>query len=729
MRSGEGAPSDRGLTARGPKVGLSLMPSDDWWAANEPLFLQDMVDAVEWSVDFGFPPRTTPTWLRGLLDRFEQRGALYAHGVELSPMSAHWTWQHDEWLEALEVACRERRYRHLTEHYGFITASDFIRGTPMPLPPSRAGLDLAARSIEALREKSGRLEVGIENLAFAFSARDVESQAAFIDELLSATDAFLLLDVHNVFCQAENFGFDPVALALSYPLERVREIHVSGGSITAPEADPEGRGFRRDTHDDRAPDAVLALLEAVLDRCPKLEAVILERTDRSLFGRDEAERHREEFLRLRRLMRHRRRRTPVDEAPTQITHAFEMAPDDPTTLDGYQSLLLESLDEHEHPEDAKEALMREPRLEIYRPYIATFEPRALEIAHAMVRQWGERASDESSMRAAVLSSIGSPLQIRSLPRVEPGPGQVRIRVAAVGLCGTDVHACRGRYPVPTPIVLGHETVGVVDAVGEGVESFVIGDRVGTSWIQRACGRCAACLRGFETRCEEPRTWIENGGGLSEWTIAEATGCTILPDSLGFEEAAPLFCAGHVVMSGFKRAAAQPGERVAVVGLGGLGHLALQVAAAFGHEVVAVSDSLEKLEDARTLFGAHQVVVAKGDPGAALDRIGGADVVIATTSDMAAAGAAVSGLRHGGRLVVLGIGDGPLAIDGDELVQREAVVIGAVQGPREDLFEVLALAAEGSVRARTEAFPLMLVQRALNRLADGRVRYRAVVTME
>jgi D-arabinose 1-dehydrogenase-like Zn-dependent alcohol dehydrogenase len=197
---------------------------------------------------------------------------------------------------------------------------------------------------------------------------------------------------------------------------------------------------------------------------------------------------------------------------------------------------------------------------------------------------------------------------------------------------------------------------VIEAIGPGVERLRPGDRVGVRWIQRTCGACPACARGAETRCPSPITWIENGGGLSELVVAEASGCTTIPETLAFEQAAPLFCAGHVAMSALRRANPAPGERVAVLGLGALGHLAVQIARAEGHEVVAVTSSEEKARDARDL-GAHEAIVSTDDPGEALASLGGADVILATTSSMTDIAMMVSGLHEGGRLVVVGLGDG------------------------------------------------------------------------
>ncbi len=710
------------LRERPVRVGLSLMPTEDARLANQELFDAGEVDAIEWSVDFGWGPTAAPAWVMELVGAFAERGAAYAHGVELSPMSAVLGAEQEQWLSELARATKATRYQHLTEHYGFMTAGEFVRGTPLPLPPSRAAIGLAADRIARLCDLSG-LPVGIENLAFAYSPRDVWAQAELISELLERTGAFLLLDVHNVLCQAENFELPALSICRAYPLERAREIHFAGGAISFTRR--EGRRFRRDSHDDAAPEVLLDLTEQVLPLCPALEVVILERSDRSLFGAAEAGRHRAEFRALRSRVAALRK---LDATPTREARDSFLLADSAEALDQYQSTVLSVLERAEEPAAAKAALLAAPGLAPYGAHIESYEQPALEIAIDMVRQWASRRPREDEMVAAVLREPRSPLELRSLPIPAPGPGQVLIEACAVGLCGTDAHAWQGFFPVPMPIVLGHEIVGRVAALGEGARGLALGDRVGVSWVQRGCGQCPACARGQQQRCPEPRTWVENGGGLSQWLVAEDAGCTRLPEGLADELAAPLFCAGHVALSALKRAALAPGDRVAVLGVGGLGHLALQIAKAWGHEVLALSSSPEKLADARS-FGADAGALIHGaaDVGDALTEAGGADVVIATTSSAAQAAAAVRGLRAGGRLVLVGLSAETMAIDPLELVQREASLIGAIQGSRRELDEVLALAAQGRVRPRVESYPLALAQRALGRLVEGRVRYRAVVT--
>jgi D-arabinose 1-dehydrogenase-like Zn-dependent alcohol dehydrogenase/uncharacterized protein (UPF0276 family) len=702
-------------------VGVSLLPADDLREATAPLFEAGLVEAVEWNLDFGWGPDGIPPWIESILDAFEARAALFAHGVELSPMSARFTDRQEQWLGDLARTARARRFRHVTEHYGFITAGPWVRGTPLPLPPSRAALEIVRGRIARMEDACGAA-VGIENLGFAFGRRDALAQATFIGELCAATSAFVLLDVHNLFCQAHNFDLDALALAEAYPLERVREIHVAGGSWWRPACDPT-RPFRRDTHDDAVPGWAFSLLEHLLPRCPNLDAVILERTDRSLFGVEERERYRADYERILRTVR-RFASGGADGPPTprRRVDAVDLVADDEPALDRYQRTLLDVLAQEHDPASARERIGA--AVAAYAPHVGDFELPAVELGAAMVREWVAEDEPAGTMHAVVLTRPGAPLALLNLPIPEPGPGQVLLRVEAVGLCGLDAHARTGVIPVPTPIVLGHEVAGVVEAAGDGVATLAAGDRVAVGWTQAGCGACEDCARGAPQRCADARTWIENGGGLSELAIVEAAGCLRLPDGLAPKEAAPLVCAGAAAFAALRRAGVEPGDRVAVVGFGGVGHLAVQIACALGHAPLVVTSTAEKARDAAQL-GARRAVLGEGDPGAALERAGLVDVVIAATSSMPEAGRAARGLAPRGRIVLVGIGEGTLDLDPIALLEREATVLAVQPGP-DDAAGALALAAEGRIRPRVEAFPFHLAYRALRRIEEGRVRYRAVV---
>lgn len=724
--SSESLPPSSGKP-RAIRVGLSLMPSEDFRRATEISFAEGDVDALEWNVDMGWGPPGTPAWVEQRLDEFAERGRLYAHGVELSPLSARLLPHQEMWLDELARAFERRRFVHLTDHFGFMTAGTFLRGTPLPLPQSEAVFRVAKERISRLRAIAG-CPVGLENLALAFGDLDVRTQPAFLRRTLDETDGFLLLDLHNVHCQLTNFGGDPKTLLARYPLDRVREIHVAGGSWSRPLSDPEGRPFRRDSHDDDMPVDVLGLLELVIPACPALEVVILERTDRSLYGDDEARRFRAELRRLRETVARLASR-PIERWTTNDAGGAsdEWIDDDTEALDRLQRCVLETFAGESNPVAALETLRALDDAKPYEAWTASFEPRAVEVGISLVRQWGTRVPEEGTMLAAVLPAPRATFELRHVPIPRPGPGQALLRIRASGICGTDLHIHQGRMAMPLPSILGHEPVGEVEEVGEGVTSIRVGDRVGVPWVQAGCGECDACARGKMQHCVEPRTWVQTGGGHAEHMLVDARGCVAIPEGLSFEEAAPMFCAGFTVMSGYRRAAARSGERVAVLGIGGLGHLAVQIAKCHGHEVVAITSTESKREDIRRL-GADEVLLGAGDPGRALAEAGGADIILATSSSAADVGSMVSGLRPEGRLVVMGLGDGALSIDPMALILAQGSLVGAGQNERRDLVDVLGLAAEGRIRAAVEAFPLVLVERAMARLAEGRARHRAVLTL-
>jgi uncharacterized protein (UPF0276 family) len=251
------------------RVGLSLMPEPAFATATLPLFADGLVDCVEWSVDMGWGPQGTPEWLDGLLDDYAEAGALDAHGVSFSLLSHHP--RQEAWLERLKDELGRRPYRRVSEHLGWMAAGPVRRSSPLPLPPTPSVVALGTRQAERVAEVVGA-PLGLENLATALSAEDRQSQLC--RELLDATDGWLVLDLHNLWCQAVNLGLDATALLLDYPLERVREVHVSGGSWWM--HDESGRTIRRDTHDGPVPQPVLDLLPLALERCVGLDTVIVE---------------------------------------------------------------------------------------------------------------------------------------------------------------------------------------------------------------------------------------------------------------------------------------------------------------------------------------------------------------------------------------------------------------------------------------------------------------------
>ncbi len=329
------------------------------------------------------------------------------------------------------------------------------------------------------------------------------------------------------------------------------------------------------------------------------------------------------------------------------------------------------------------------------------------------------------MRAVFMTAPNQLLEIRDIPVPEPGPGQVRIRLHATGVCGTDVHVWHGELPVPMPIILGHEPVGVIDAVGEGVRAVRIGDRVGVSWFQAGCGRCMFCRKKQIKYCPEPVTWITNGGGYAEFMIAEADGCMLLPDGLAPEAAAPLFCGGFSAMSAYRIARPRAGERVAVIGIGGLGHLALQVAKAMGHEVIAITGSADKQQDAQE-FGADEVLVVKEHPGKELLEKGGADIILSFSPSMKQNSQAMEGLLPGGRLVTTAVSTEPIQGDPVQMLFKQTSILGSAHNDPADLVDILQLAATGKVKPKLETYGIEEINHVMTRLVEGKVRHRAVI---
>ena len=329
------------------------------------------------------------------------------------------------------------------------------------------------------------------------------------------------------------------------------------------------------------------------------------------------------------------------------------------------------------------------------------------------------------MRASVISEFRRPWRMEELPDHRPGPGQVVIRVHASGMCGTDVHVHHGYLPVSTPLVAGHEPVGEVVELGPGVTSPRVGSRVGVSWTQKGCGQCGHCQAGRFVHCSGAQTWMDLGGGNAELMLAWADGCTELPDSLSYEVAAPLFCAGHTVMSGLHQAGLRTGDRIAVLGLGGLGHLAIQYAKAWGYETLALTSSDEKGADARRL-GADEAVTVDFHAGRELEDAGGADVVLCTSNSAVQVSQVLTGLRPEGRLVNMGFLDGPVVVDMMDVTFTQVRIVGAVQDERAHLREALELAAAGRVTPLIETYRLDEHNDVLQRLEAGMVRYRAVL---
>jgi propanol-preferring alcohol dehydrogenase len=337
-----------------------------------------------------------------------------------------------------------------------------------------------------------------------------------------------------------------------------------------------------------------------------------------------------------------------------------------------------------------------------------------------------------TMKAAVVTRLGAPLELREVPVPQIGPGQVLIRVRASGVCHTDLHAASGDWPVKPqpPFIPGHEGVGEIAALGAGVTHLKEGDRVGAPWLHTACGRCVHCVGGWETLCESQQmTGYTVDGSYAEFVAADANYVGLLPDGLDWGPAAPVLCAGVTVYKGLKETEAKPGQWVAISGIGGLGHMAVQYAKAMGLHVVAVDVSEEKLALARSLGADVTLNAAEVDVVSEIQtQMGGVHGALVTAVSNAAFAQAVGMLRRGGFLSLVGLppGDFPLPIF--EVVLKRITVRGSIVGTRNDLREALAFAGEGKVASHFSWDSLDNINAIFDRMKAGKIEGRVVLRM-
>ena len=337
----------------------------------------------------------------------------------------------------------------------------------------------------------------------------------------------------------------------------------------------------------------------------------------------------------------------------------------------------------------------------------------------------------ATMRAAVVEAFGKPLVVRDLPVPSPGPGQILVKTEACGVCHTDLHAARGDWPAkPTPpIVPGHEGIGLVVALGAGVTGVHEGDRVGVPWLYSACGHCEYCLSAWETVCAsaEYGGYTKNGG-FAEYILADAAYVAHIPAGLAAVAAAPIICAGVTTYKGIKETEARPGEWLAVSGIGGLGHLAVQYAKVMGLNVCAIDVDDAKLAHA-TRLGADLVLNANTPD--LLETLqgkigGGAHGVLITAPTLSAFHQGVALTRKRGTCVLVGLPPGEFPVPLFDIVANRITIRGSFVGTRQDMAEALAFAADGKVTADIELQPLSAINDVLDRLANGQVASRVVI---
>lgn len=385
--------SNPGPRGEPPWVGLSLMPDDAFLRAAAPLFAAQQVDAVEWSFDTGWDTQL-PVWLEGLLAEYGDAGRLFGHGVHFSMLSASWEPRQQEWLDSLGRELTRRQYVHISEHYGFMTSPPFVRGAPLPAPRGDALLSVGRDRLRRLRERVV-CPVGLENLALAFSRDEALAHGTFLGALLQEKD-FIVLDLHNLYCQAANFEIDPVTLLQTYPLDRVRELHVSGGSWQPAWQGETSATVRCDTHDGPVPELVFDLLRAALERCPNLRLVILEQLGHALRSERQAAQFRADFCAVRATVEARTSAPlaapspPASELANHEAGAWSHAT--VSELASLQSGLMRVLHSQQHAADVRRQLRDHPAFVAFSAQVDDMDDRALGIAARVVQRWA-RARD------------------------------------------------------------------------------------------------------------------------------------------------------------------------------------------------------------------------------------------------------------------------------------------------------------------------------------------------
>jgi propanol-preferring alcohol dehydrogenase len=332
----------------------------------------------------------------------------------------------------------------------------------------------------------------------------------------------------------------------------------------------------------------------------------------------------------------------------------------------------------------------------------------------------------STYRAIQVAPDGS-LEPTERELVEPAAGQVRIKVEACGICHSDSVAIHSHPVTEVGRVPGHEAVGRIDAMGEGVSQWAIGDRVGVGFLGGHCGVCEQCRRGSFTTCtDQPSTGVSVDGGYAEYLYARESGLVAIPDELTSIEAAPLLCAGFTTYNGLLKARPKPGSVVAVQGIGGLGHLGLQYAKKMGTDVVAIARGVDKEALSRQLGATHYIDSAASDPGVELKKLGGADVILATAASGASMTPLIAGLAHGGELMVVGASFEPMTVTPMDLIFGGVTLQGSLTGTSIENEDNLRFAASQGIRAMIETADLSEAPAAYDRMMSGDARFRMVL---
>jgi D-arabinose 1-dehydrogenase-like Zn-dependent alcohol dehydrogenase len=334
------------------------------------------------------------------------------------------------------------------------------------------------------------------------------------------------------------------------------------------------------------------------------------------------------------------------------------------------------------------------------------------------------------MRVIQVTRPKGPLELVEREIPEPGTGSVRIKVEACGVCHSDAMTKEGTWPgIQYPRVPGHEIVGIIDVVGNGVTTWALGQRVGVGWHGGHCGYCDSCRRGDFVTCQTALQvpGIHYDGGYAEYVVAPAGVLAQIPDGFSSVEAGPLMCAGVTTFSSLRNSGARPGDLVAVLGVGGLGHLGVQFAAKMGFKTVAIARGMDKEPLARKLGAWAYIDTKSQDPAAELLKLGGAKVILATVTSGQAMSAVLGGLGVNGKLIVIGVVTEPLQVPAIPLIVGRRSILGWPAGSAIDSQDTLSFSMLTGVRPMIEVFPLERAAEAYERMVSGKARFRAVLT--
>src|SRR2546425_638309 len=340
---------------------------------------------------------------------------------------------------------------------------------------------------------------------------------------------------------------------------------------------------------------------------------------------------------------------------------------------------------------------------------------------------GEGAMAKLTGRYAQVASKGGPIELVTREVPDPKATEVRVRVQACGICHSDSVTKDGLFPITYPRVPGHEVVGLVDAIGDGVTEWKVGQRVGLGWYGGHCGKCEPCRRGDHVACQNLRTpGITYDGGYADYLVAPEIALAAVPESLRGAEVGPLLCAGITTFNAIRNSGARPPDTVAILGMGGLGHLGVQFAAKMGFNTVAIARGEHNADFAHKLGAKHYIDSTKEDVAQALQKLGGARTILATVTNADAMSAAIGGLGYGGRFVIVGAPLEPLKANVLPLIFARQIIAGWPSGTSIDSEDTLKFSALTGVKPLIEKYPLDRAPEAYDRMMSGKARVRVVL---